>query len=207
MLLSSLLITVLAIYYVGGVLYIKFVSRRYHQTVGILNIDAIAVHTYKPAGDRLPNRGRLVVKKTHELAMIYNCPIVLGVGNTVSDSLSESEIYRNYLKMNLSHRGQIYTGTNPLVRDTVTEAKEIYKICQQKNFQNILIIGLAPHLVTRIVKYWNQINRPYSFNVYFLAVPSPLRYYFWELTMLIAEIILPPHSRRRQLLFRFLRNA
>lgn len=157
------------------------------------------LHTFCPKKSIVPFRGRLVSDAAYNIAKYFKVPLLVTVGKTVPGELRmECEVYRDYLVQRYGNEITIITGIDPVARDTYLETQEAIRICNKNGYCNILIVGLRPHLGSRIEKFWRKLTKNYEqirFN--FVAVDGPIKYYFWEFVMMLLEIPLPPQSPQR----------
>jgi len=159
----------------------------------------IAVHTYKPPHGVIPRRGRLVALEAKFMVDIFECPVLLAVGRTVRhETRTEAEIYRDYL-YEIDQKIKFIFGEKDEVRDTKSETEEMFRLCQVYDFNHVLVLGAWPHLGSRIIDYWQAVNQDQKLRVEFIGVKIPFYFYWWEALMWLAEKIIPPGSRRRQL--------
>ena len=170
----------------------------YGQVVGTER-PVIALHTYKPPDGVIPRRGTLMALEAKILASIFDCPILLAVGKTVRhETRTESEIYRDHLRQ-FDPDLKFVFGEKDEVRDTKSETDEMFRLCQVHDFNHVLVLGAWPHLGSRIIDYWQAVNYDQKLRVEFIGVKIPFYFYWWESLMWLAEKIIPPGSRRRQL--------
>jgi hypothetical protein len=161
-------------------------------------VQAISLHTYKPKNSIVPKRGRMIANYAYQIAKKKNVAIILSVGNTVPNKTKmESEIYRDYLFDKYGSNIKIITGSNPDARDTNREVQESYKTCQKFNIKSFGVVGLIPHLVLRIIPYWQKINSQQKMAIYFDGILGPPQYIFWEFAMMIFESYFPPNTKIR----------
>lgn len=159
---------------------------------------AITFHTYKPKGSNIPKRGKIIAEHAYNIAKKLGVPIILSVGKTVPDKQSmECELYQEYIYSNLGHVIEVIIGRNKNVRDTYGEVKETYRIAKKNNFQKIGVVALLPHLVWRIIPFWQAENKSNDLIIRFNGILGPKKYIIWEFLMLILETYLPPGSSRR----------
>lgn len=171
------------------------------------NIQSLSCHTYKPKNGIVPLRGRIVADCAYQRAEKLKVPLILSVGHTVKgENRTEGEIYRDYLYQKYGQQVPIIVGQNSLVRDSYGEIQETYKIIQQLHFQYHGVIALLPHLVLRLIPYWQQVNQDKQPQVYFEGIWGPIRYFFWEFIMMILEFYLPPNSKQRKFILNLVKR-
>ena len=164
--------------------------------------DVVMVHTFCPKKSIIPPRGRLVADTGYNLAKRFNVPLLMTVGKTVqNESRKECEVYRDFLFMTRDRSIKIITGEDSNIRDTFMETSEALRLCQKLSFKKILIVGLHSHISLRAKKFWKKSSCKQNIEFDFVFVKGPIKYYFWELLMLILEIPFPPRSWRRDLIF------
>jgi len=169
-------------------------------------IEAISFHTYKPNNSIIPLRGRIIAEYAYEIAYWLNIPIILSVGNTVpNEPRTESEIYKDYITSLPYYNKEIriITSNNPQARDTESEVATTFKHCLENHYKYIGVVALLPHLILRIIPYWQKINSNQKIQIYFNGILGPKKYIFWELAMLVLEFYIPPNSWQRKILLNF----
>ena len=167
------------------------------------NVQAISFHTYKPKNSIVPLRGKIIANYAYRIAQQLNVPIILSVGHTVpNESRTESEIYRDYIASLPKYNGliKIIITDNPNTKDTHREVTTTFNRCLKNNFTHIAIIALTPHLILRIIPYWQKINSNQKIQIHFNGILGPKKYIFWELIMLVLEFYIPPNSQQRKFL-------
>ncbi len=167
------------------------------------SVQAVSFHTYKPKSSIIPLRGKIIANYAYQVAEKLNVPIILSVGHTVpNESRTESEIYRDYITSlsNYDKKIKIITSNNLQARDTESEVATTFKQCLKNHYRKIGVVALLPHLILRIIPYWQKINSKQKIQIYFNGILGPQKYIFWELIMLVLEFYIPPNSRQRKIL-------
>jgi len=163
------------------------------------NVQAVSFHTYKPKNSIIPKRGQMIAHYAYQIAETINVPIILSVGNRVpNEPRMESEIYRDYIFNNHGTDIPIITRSGSKATDTNREVRESFTRCQELNIKSFGVIGLIPHLVLRIIPYWQKINVHQNVIIYFDGIIGPPQYIFWEFVMMILENYIPPNSKQRK---------
>jgi hypothetical protein len=170
------------------------------------DVQAVSFHTYKPKKSVVPLRGKIIAIHACKIAKQLGVPIILSVGHTVPyEARTESEIYRDYIvSLPNCKEIKIITADNPAVRDTYGEVNATFQRCLNNGFKQIAVIALLPHLILRIIPYWQKANAKHKLKIYYHGILGPKKYVFWEFAMLISEFYFPPNSWQRKILFNFI---
>lgn len=162
--------------------------------------DAVVFHVYRLKNDgTLPLRGRLVARDVVEFVKMHNCPVCIPIGEASEQDKPDSVINADYLRKHGGADLNIILGEDLGARSTYEEVREAIRLAQAKGWTKVLAVGKRPHLL-RIVKYWKQAKS--GLTIHYWGTHVPWYYYFFEMFMIVAEILLPVGSKRRDWAFR-----
>lgn len=156
---------------------------------------AVVFRTYRlKSNGALPLRGRLVAKDVVEFAKMNNCTVCIPVGEASEQEKPDSVINASYLREHGGFDLNIILGEDMAVRTTYEEVREVVRFLKVNGWTRILVIGELSHL-PRIVKYWRQAQQ--DVVIHYWGTSVPWYYYPYSMIMIIAEILLPVGTRRR----------
>lgn len=198
MLIVAALIVIVLLVFVAFSRYCDSLSGQLYDLVRTTPAYHVVVfHVYRLKSDgTLPLRGRLVAKDVIEFAKMYDCPICIPIGEASEQDMADSVINADYLRKHGGANLNIILGENLAARTTYEEVREATRLAQSKWWwTRVLVIGERPHL-PRIVKYWKQ-AQPDLMTVHYWGTHVPWYYYFYDMIMIVAEILLPVGTKRR----------
>lgn len=160
----------------------------------------VVFHVYRLKSDgTLPLRGRLVARDVVAFASLHGCPVCIPIGEASEQDKPDSVINANYLREHGGSGLNIILGEDLAARTTYEEVREAARLAQARGWTKVLAIGELPHL-PRIVKYWRQAQS--GLTIHYWGTCVPWYYYFYDMIMIVAEILLPVGSKRRSWCFK-----